>query len=353
VSDLRGLPLPRPVAAALEPLRRERIIRRYAGRGVRRAFPADPAELRASRLMQEDWYYGVELLPGVFTEGQQPPVLPMLPRMLLRRCEVAGAGCLDVGTMEGLVPVLLRRRGAADVVATDYGRDALGRLAAVQHYHDVDFEFRAVGLTYDLAETLRRRSFDVVNLSGLLYHVFSPLHVLAAVRPLLRRGGVLVLSTYATLDPDPVMDFNAGRMWGEGNTFWFPSARLLDYVLRYLRLLPVDCLFRPLEDMRGPEYGGLRVNTGYGKRAGYVSIACRAVDAVEADPWMAESQRTSWEYNGLVDWALADSRPESSVAYDGGAPEGLDVHETVLAAPPVLGPAEPRDSHVLTLDAVD
>jgi hypothetical protein len=33
----------------------------------------------------------------------------MLPRIMLRRADVAGMSCLDIGTMEDLVPALLRR----------------------------------------------------------------------------------------------------------------------------------------------------------------------------------------------------------------------------------------------------
>ncbi|HEX2087419.1 MAG TPA: methyltransferase domain-containing protein, partial [Solirubrobacteraceae bacterium] len=285
--------LPEPVASAWSALRRERAARRATGGRLRAAYPATADELRASPLLREWWYYGVELLPGVFTEGHQPAVLPMLPRMLLRNCDVAGAACLDVGSMEGVVPVLLRKRGAEEVLAVDYSYAAAGRLAAVQHYHGVDFEFRSVGLMYELARRLRSRSFDLVNLSGVLYHVFSPLHLLAAVRPLMRRNGLLVVSTYATLDPLPVMDFNArGRMWAEGNTFWFPSVALLDYLLRYLRLEPVDCLFRRLEDMSGPAYGGLRIRRDFEKPAGYVSVVCRAVDSADGDAWIEESTGT-------------------------------------------------------------
>ena len=96
--------LPRPLASALEPMRRRRAIRRF--RNGRR-YPESPEELRASPLMAARWYYSVELLPGVVATGQYPHDVPHLPRLALRRCDVAGASCLDVGTMEGLVPTLL------------------------------------------------------------------------------------------------------------------------------------------------------------------------------------------------------------------------------------------------------
>jgi 2-polyprenyl-3-methyl-5-hydroxy-6-metoxy-1,4-benzoquinol methylase len=346
--------LARPLGAALEPLRRERAIRRYAGRGLRRRYPSSPDDLRGSELLKAWWYYSIELLPGVVTHGQHPPAMPMLARLMLRRCRVASHTCLDVGTMEGLVPTLLKKRGARDVLAVDYSSHCLGKLAAVQHYHDVDFDYESVGLMYGLGERLSSRSFDLVHVSGLLYHVYSPLTLLAAVRQLVNRNGLLVVSTYVTLDPAPVMDFNAGRMWAEGNTFWFPSVTLLDYLLRYLRLRPVDCLFMPDSELRRPEMAerGHNNDADLGKEYGYLSVVCRAIDRVEGDAWMVESARSSWEYNDLTDWDVVDSRPVSSIDLDPPTnPNGLNLHDVVQQQPPVRWPAARDDSHVLALSA--
>jgi hypothetical protein len=158
-----------------------------------------------------------------------------------------------------------------------------------------------------------------------------------------------------TLDPLPVMDFNArGRMWMEGNTFWFPSVALLDYLLRYMRLLPIDCAFTPDSELRDERHErlGRNLDVDFSKESGYLSVACRAVDRIDADPWMAESARSSWEYHGLVDWRLADSRPASSIGYDAPDSEhGLDLDRAVRERPPVTGPAERDDSHMLALSA--
>src|SRR5438552_17516831 len=100
---------------------------------------------------------------------------------------------------------------------------------------------------YDLASKLRksrRASFDVINLSGVLNHVFSPLMVLAGVRPLLKRNGLMIVSTNVVVDNGFTMQFNnAGRLQEEANTFWYLSVGALDYLLRYLKLAPIDCLY--------------------------------------------------------------------------------------------------------------
>jgi SAM-dependent methyltransferase len=249
--------------------------------------------------------------------------------------------CLDIGTMEGLVPALLARRGAK-VTAVDFSDHCLGKLAAVKHYHGVDFEFRRVGLLYDLHRNLPGRSFDLINLSGLLYHVFDPLAVLAAVRPLVKRDGLVVVSTSVTHDDGDLMDFNAaGRLLAEGNTFWYPSVRLLDYLLRLLRLTPIDCEYLPHELMQG--------HPVVDKTTSYLSVVCRACGHSDEDDWMREVARSSWEWQG-IDWARADAQPRSDVAYarDAGA---IDLHAAVAAGPPVALPAATDDSHLLRLGA--
>jgi SAM-dependent methyltransferase len=318
---------------------------RYRTGALRRGYPRNPEELRSSELLKAWWYYSIELLPGIMTDGQYRPELPMIPRIMLRRCDVAGMSCLDIGTMEGLVPVLLSKRGAREVLAVDYSDHCLGKLAAVQHYHGVEFEYRSVGLMYRLHEQLGPRGFDLVNCSGILYHVFSPLTLLAAVRPLVKRGGLVLASTSVTLDSGYAMDFNAaGRMQADVNTFWYPSARLFDYLLRYLRLAPIDCVFLSHSQV-GDEFS-------LDKPSGYISVMCRAIDEAARDPWMRGSARGGWDYHGLSDWELADGQPESAIAYRAPAGgEGIDVHAAIESTPAIPLPATEDDSHTLRLSA--
>jgi hypothetical protein len=66
-------------------------------------------EKAVAEATQSDWYYSIALLPGRFTRGREFPNVA-LTRPLLRRCQVERQRCLDIGTMEGLIPVLLSRR---------------------------------------------------------------------------------------------------------------------------------------------------------------------------------------------------------------------------------------------------
>src|SRR6478672_2757905 len=148
----------------------------------------------------------------------------------------------------------LCRQGAKTVLATDAIDHCREKMAALRLYYGVEFEFHQVGLMYDLTSKLRksrRASFDVINLSGLLYHVFSPLMVLAGVRPLLKKNGLMIVSTNVVVDDSFTMHFNkAGRLQDEMNTFWYMSVPTLDYLLRYLKLAAIDCLYISHKDMK-------------------------------------------------------------------------------------------------------
>jgi SAM-dependent methyltransferase len=73
-------------------------------------------------------------------------------------------------------------------------------MAAVKHYYDVDFAFKELGLMYHLYNKFPSQGFDLINVSGLLYHVFSPLMVLSGIRPLLKKNGLIIVSTNVIYD---------------------------------------------------------------------------------------------------------------------------------------------------------
>jgi hypothetical protein len=189
--------------------------------------------------------------------------------------------------------------------------------------------------------------------------VWSPISVLAAVRPLLKRNGLAVVSTGVIRDAGHFMEFNnAGRMQEEANTFWYPSVPLLDYMLRYLALAPIDCAFLWHKNVSNPH-----VRLGFDKPSGYISVVCRAVDAVvpfPGDLWMNRSARDSWEYRGLCDWQVAKDQPSSSVAYRRaphrnawrGDIDALDLWKAAQTMPDMSSVSRLEDSHTLMLDHV-
>jgi len=336
------------------------IVSRIRKRLSRQNFPKSADDLEKSDLFAGWWYYSIELLPDVITKGHYPDTFPMLPRILLRNCALRGTTCLDLGSMEGLIPVLMCRQGAMAVLATDAIDHCREKMAAVRYYYGVNFEFQQVGLMYDLSKKLRkpgRHSFDVINLSGLLYHVFSPLMVLAGVRPLLKKNGLMIVSTNVVADESFAVQFNnAGRLQEETNTFWYMSVQALDYILRYLKLAPIDCLYIPHSDIAS----SVRYMTDV--ESGYLSVVCRATDDLlpsREDGWMRKSAQQSWEYTGLIDWAACNQQATTNIVYSGTIERALFRDDTgtvdLLKALPcrTIHKAEKStDAHVLRLNDI-
>lgn len=324
--------------------------------GIRNDFPKNSEKLRASKLLNQWWYYSIELTPGVITKGIYPADLPMLPRIMLRKCELGGMSCLDLGSMEGLIPALMCRGGAASVLATDAIDHCVSKMEAVKHYYNAAFEYRTVGLMYGLYEKLADHNFDLINCSGLLYHVFSPLMILAGIRPLLKRGGLMIVSTNVVCEDGVSMEFNsAGRMQEEPNTFWYTSVEFLDYMLRYMKLAPLDCLFLPHTATKESD-----VRYVCSKPSGYISVLCEAAADVlptEDDRWMAPSARGSWEYHGLSDWEMTKRQPKSRIKcknpvsrkYFRDDIQCLDLSDAVRQEKPFLSAEREADSHILRL----
>ena len=173
---------------------------------------------------------------------------------------------------------------------------------------------------YEKLKRTRHKSFDLINVSGLLYHVFSPLMVLSAIRPLLKKNGLMIVSTNVVFDDTYSMHFNnAGRLQTEPNTFWYISMNLLDYILRYLKLAPIDCLYVHHSEMTPPKLtDGSTVQMITDLPSGYISVVCRGTTdalATPDDSWMRTSMAHSWEYKELPHWEFYHQQPTSHIQY--------------------------------------
>jgi SAM-dependent methyltransferase len=96
-----------------------------------------------------------------------------------------------------------------------------------------------------------QHGFDVVVCSGVLYHVYSPIHLLGHLRSALRPGGLLVLETAAIpLENAYILQYNyAGSGYALGPTdTWLPSVPLLDHLLRFFKFLPLDACWTTIND---------------------------------------------------------------------------------------------------------
>jgi SAM-dependent methyltransferase len=295
-------------------------------------FPEDKEAIERSSFFNEKWYYSIELIPGLFTRGANHRNLG-LTRDLLKRCDVKDRRCLDIGTMEGAVPILLSRRGAGLIVAVDIGPHH-ERIAAVKHYTGAHFDYHSEvthGNTVPFLKSQRVVNFDVVVLSGVLYHCFGPLHTLAMARSLVRTGGLMIVETFAAVDEQYAMYFNArGFFIPDPSTYFVPSIALLDYLLRYFKLAPLATVH------------GQPSQTGR-HRLTRIAVACRATDEIGAkdDPWMKAATGIV-DYLTLIEWDLIDRSGADPPAFE-APPRRLlvvdtdtcDVVRTVLESPPL------------------
>ena len=215
------------------------------------------------------WYYSMEMEPGKLTPGQTFSNVG-LTRALLQRADLNGQDCLDIGTMEGLLPILMRRRGARSVTAYDRPSALTSRIASVKKRFGADFDFVSGFPLAELPAKVDQRTFDVVVMSGVLYHLFSPLAGLAIARGLLRNGGLMIVETGAIISDEMVMHWNSASRF-KGEAYFYPSVACLDYFARFLRMEVIDSTF-------------LGWGTIDGLVIARVAFACRAVSDVPGDP---------------------------------------------------------------------
>jgi hypothetical protein len=179
--------------------------------------------------------------------------------------------------------------------------------------------------------------------------------VLSGIRPLLKRDGFMIVSTNIVCEDGFNMEFNnAGRMQEEINTFWYTSIEFLDYMLRYMKLAPLDCVFSPSETSR------CDARLVFNKPSGYISVLCQATDEVlptEGDHWMMKSANESWEYHGLSDWGKAKHQTKSNIKCKNPVSRKhfrkdlhcLDLREAIRQKTPISLAKRQSDSHILRL----
>lgn len=322
----------------------------YAARSQFYRYPTAASESDPPEIFNDWWYYSIELFPGLVTKGIYPETTPLLPRMLMRNCGLRDKDCLDLGTMEGLMPTLMCRQDARSVMATDALFHCWKKLNWVRHYYQSNFSFRYIGTLYDLSSRLSlfgRKSFDFINLSGILYHVFSPMHVLAGVRPMMKKNGLIMVSTNIIERPGDAMEFNTGgRFQTEANTFWYLTPSYFDYMLRFFQLRPIDHLYHPF-----PKQDSVRYAQGF--NTGYLSVMCRATDDVlanDGDDWLRSSIELSWENVALCYGDVLPRQPRSEIAYRGDADNAtIDLVQAMKETEPVHEARERTDGHILHL----
>lgn len=242
------------------------------------------------------FYSQIELAPGKFTEGTSSRNIA-LTRTLLGRTDIEGKDCADVTAADGWCTLLMERRRAARVAGFDRN-DFTPLIDKVRAAFGCSFQYFPLLKADEIPDAARQAGFDgfdvVVN-SGLLYHVLGPINALAATRSLVKTGGILIVETVFDAESDGyTMKFNhAGSLNRTDPTFfWSISVKMFEYLLRLLRLQPIDAVFV----------------------ADRMAIACRAVAEVPADPADGWIDRTyaARDVLDFTDWSILDRTTDVS-----------------------------------------
>jgi 2-polyprenyl-3-methyl-5-hydroxy-6-metoxy-1,4-benzoquinol methylase len=242
----------------------------------------------------QDWYYSIELRPGVVTPGANYPNVA-LTRAAIGRMDLAGTRCLDIGAMEGLVTTVLCRRGAAGVVGYDRWKHR-EKIAAVRHAYGAPFEYVDGIPLRELPSAFRRAGhgpFDVVVFSGVLYHLFDPLGGLATARALLRENGLMILETSSVITHEAAFLANVRKHMG-GHSYLVPTIPAVEYFARFLRMRILDCEY--ILSHRVPASGLVVAR---------LCLVLRATDdhtLDEDDPFMGERMYIASDTAEYVDW---------------------------------------------------
>ena len=197
-------------------------------------------------ILSGPWYYTIEIERGIFTRGLENKNLA-LTRKLLRNVDVENRTCIDIGTQEAVIPILLKKAGAKTVVGYDR-YDLSEKINVLSSIYQVEFEYiggiQLQDLPKKLDESKNGRFFDLVVFSGVLYHMINPLGLMALVRGLCKTGGFFLIETAAIQHPKEILVFNArGEIYGSSSNYFIPSTSWLDYTLRMLGLMPVQALY--------------------------------------------------------------------------------------------------------------
>lgn len=258
------------------------------------------------------WFHAIDFddwqSPGRFSADRTPNATLLPVFELMRHIDFKGLRVLDVGTADGLVAFACEKLGAAEVVATD---------GTHREAFDVAHELLGSKAKYvsDLQDTemLARASelgqFDVVVLAGFLYHLFGPLHTLAACRRLVKPGGIILVETVYTGGEKPYAWLNTEMdppLTEQQSSYWIATRSTIDGMLK---LSCFDILQTATLGKVAPE-----------GKAGRYAVAARAVSPDDVGNRTPQLKRTQELLSGTAEIPFSKLKRDDysgSLAYGG------------------------------------
>lgn len=194
-------------------------------------------EALKQRAEQLEWYHAIDL-GEVQTAGRvsppYPPNLTLFGTMdILKDIDVRGMRCMDVGPAHGLISFGLAMKGA-EVVAINKGAGQGPHIPLVEQILDVKIDYRANCALEDAPKHFAPGSFDLIVCAGVMYHLLNPADAFFRLRPLLKRGGILLVETaFAHQVKEPVLVLNSvAEILTQPTTYFLPSRSAIEGLAR-------------------------------------------------------------------------------------------------------------------------
>ncbi|MCR6644462.1 MAG: class I SAM-dependent methyltransferase [Terricaulis sp.] len=193
----------------------------------------DKANLSA-RAAELKWFHAIDLgearTAGRYKPGAPPNASLYGVMDMLAHVDLQGLDCVDVGTVDGLVALGLKAKGARRVVATDIPPEPRESFTIARQLLDLDVEFSGDTDMENIVDRLGEHRFDLVVCAGVMYHMLNPFDAVLKCRRLLKRNGLLILQTHFDKQANgAVMRFNqTENVTVNLNTFWSASREAVD-----------------------------------------------------------------------------------------------------------------------------
>jgi tRNA (mo5U34)-methyltransferase len=195
----------------------------------------------------DGWYHKVEVAPGVVTPGTADCLSTAAKLQLTEDC--TGMRVLDLGASDGYYSILLKKRGAREVIAIDHRSPEKTGFPILKELYGVDVEYYTDSV-YNISPE-KYGTFDIVLCLGVLYHLRNPLLLLDRIREVCtsqlyveshaidnymlqwKEGKPFALSKLPTeLTETPVMQFYVrDEFHNDPTNWWGPNLACLERML--------------------------------------------------------------------------------------------------------------------------
>jgi len=199
------------------------------------------------QIKSQTWFHAIDFGNGIRTPGRfdssTPPNWTLFGVFyLIENLVVKNAKCLDIGTMDGLVAIMLEAAGAAKVVATDILKRSTFPIVKAMAGSNVSYH---PGLHINnLPGSAASDRYDLITCAGVLYQLYDPLAGISTCRKMLMPNGLLILETETSPGSDYMLRFSAAYDdYPEPYTYWQPTLPCLLEMLKF-------CCFQPLVSIR-------------------------------------------------------------------------------------------------------